>query len=162
VMLLLPFTLVGVAWGHFIQGYILSILSLFGVIALIGIVVNDSLVFISTLNSRIKEGEPFGNALYEVGLSRFRPIILTTITTIAGLGPLIFEQSRQAQFLSPMAISVAYGLLFGTTLTLIIIPALLVLHNAGRRRLFSFIARRPITPEEAEPAWREEAFSREQ
>ncbi|NQU45967.1 MAG: efflux RND transporter permease subunit [Chlorobium sp.] len=162
VMLLLPFTLVGVAWGHFIQGYILSILSLFGVIALIGIVVNDSLVFISTLNSRIKEGEPFGNALYEVGLSRFRPIILTTITTIAGLGPLIFEQSRQAQFLSPMAISVAYGLLFGTTLTLIIIPALLVLHNTARRRLFSFIARRPITPEEAEPAWREEAFSREQ
>ncbi len=162
VLLLLPLALIGVAWGHFIQGYILSILSLFGVIALIGIVVNDSLVFISSFNSRIKEGVPFRDALYQVGLSRFRPIILTTITTVAGLGPLIFEQSRQAQFLSPMAISVAYGLLFGTTLTLIIIPALLVLHNQARRRIYSFIGRRPVTPEEVEPAWREEVFIREQ
>ncbi|TCD47329.1 efflux RND transporter permease subunit [Chlorobium sp. N1] len=162
VMLLLPFTLVGVAWGHFIQGYILSILSLFGFIALLGIVVNDSLVFISTFNRRIKEGASVEEAVYQVGLSRFRPIILTSITTIAGLGPLIFEQSRQAQFLSPMAISVAYGLLFGTTLTLIVVPSLLMLFNASRRHLYGFFRKRTFTPEEVEPAWREEIFTREQ
>lgn len=162
VMLLLPFTLIGVAWGHFVQGYILSMLSLFGFIALLGIVVNDSLVFISTFNRRIKEGARFEEAVFEVGMSRFRPIILTSITTIVGLGPLIFEQSRQAQFLSPMAISVAYGLLFGTTLTLIIIPTLLVLSNALRRHLYGFLQRRSFTPEEVEPAWREELFTREQ
>jgi len=159
VLLLIPFSLVGVAWGHFIQGYILSMLSLYGVIALIGIVVNDSLVFISTMNSRLKEGALFSDTLYEVGISRFRPIILTSLTTIAGLGPLIFERSRQAQFLSPMAISVAYGLLFGTTLTLIMLPAMLVLFNSAKRKIVSFSEKRAITAEEVEPALREELFS---
>jgi len=159
VLLLIPFSFIGVAWGHFIQGYILSMLSLYGVIALIGIVVNDSLVFISTMNARLKEGGEFVSTLYETGISRFRPIILTSLTTIAGLGPLIFERSRQAQFLSPMAISVAYGLLFGTTLTLIMLPALLVLFNRVKQKVIAFIERRQVTPEEVEPALREELFS---
>lgn len=159
VLILIPFSLVGVAWGHFVQGYILSMLSLYGVIALIGIVVNDSLVFISTMNARLKEGGDFLGTLYETGISRFRPIILTSLTTVAGLGPLIFEQSRQAQFLSPMAISVAYGLLFGTTLTLIMLPALLVLFNRAKQFVVAIIERRKVTAEEVEPALREETFS---
>ncbi|MCF8382720.1 MAG: efflux RND transporter permease subunit [Chlorobium sp.] len=159
VLLLIPLSLVGVAWGHFIQGYILSMLSLYGVIALIGIVVNDSLVFISTLNTRLKEGGLFTESLFETGISRFRPIILTSLTTVAGLGPLIFEQSRQAQFLSPMAISVAYGLLFGTTLTLLMLPALLVLFNSAKQRILALLEKRGVTAEEVEPAVREELFS---
>jgi len=159
VLLLIPISLVGVAWGHFIQGYILSMLSLYGVIALIGIVVNDSLVFISTLNTRLKEGGLFFDSIYETGISRFRPIILTSLTTVAGLGPLIFEQSRQAQFLSPMAISVAYGLLFGTTLTLLILPSLLVLFNRAKQRILALLEKRAVTAEEDEPALREELFS---
>lgn len=159
VLLLIPVSLVGVAWGHFIQGYILSMLSLYGVIALIGIVVNDSLVFISTLNTRLKDGGLFFDSIYETGMSRFRPIILTSLTTIAGLGPLIFEQSRQAQFLSPMAISVAYGLLFGTTLTLLILPSLLVLFNRAKQRILALLEKRAVTAEEVEPALREELFS---
>jgi len=134
-------------------------LSLYGVIALIGIVVNDSLVFISTMNARLKEGGDFLGTLYETGISRFRPIILTSLTTVAGLGPLIFEQSRQAQFLSPMAISVAYGLLFGTTLTLIMLPALLVLFNRAKQGVIALVERRRVTAEEVEPALREELFS---
>lgn len=161
VFFMIPFSIVGVVWGHFIQGYILSILSLFGVVALIGIVINDSLVFVNSFNNRIKEGRAFTDALYEVGLSRFRPIILTSLTTIAGLGPLIFEPSRQAQFLVPMAISVAYGLLFGTLLTLGMLPALLVLLNRLKVAAASLISGTRPSPESVEPALREELFSKE-
>ncbi|WP_294346382.1 efflux RND transporter permease subunit [Prosthecochloris sp.] len=152
VFIMIPFSLVGVVWGHFIQGYLMSILSLFGVIALIGIVINDSLVFVNTFNSRLQEGTKFSDAIYEVGLSRFRPIVLTSLTTIAGLGPLIFEKSRQAQFLSPMAISVAYGLLFGTLLTLIMLPALLVLLNRAKVFVIGLLQGEKPLPEAVEPA----------
>lgn len=161
VFFMIPFSIVGVVWGHFIQGYILSILSLFGVVALIGIVINDSLVFVNSFNNRIKEGRAFTDALYEVGLSRFRPIILTSLTTIAGLGPLIFEPSRQAQFLVPMAISVAYGLLFGTLLTLGMLPALLVVLNRFKVAVASWMSGTRPSPESVEPALREELFSKE-
>lgn len=161
VFFMIPFSIVGVVWGHFIQGYILSILSLFGVVALIGIVINDSLVFVNSFNNRIKEGRAFTDALYEVGLSRFRPIILTSLTTIAGLGPLIFEPSRQAQFLVPMAISVAYGLLFGTLLTLGMLPALLVVLNRFKVAAASWMSGTRPSPESVEPALREELFSKE-
>jgi multidrug efflux pump subunit AcrB len=162
VFLLIPFSIIGVLWGHLIQGYIVSILSWFGAIALAGIVINDSLVLVSTFNRKIKEGKEFKTALYETGLSRLRPVLLTSLTTIAGLGPLIFEKSHQAQFLSPMAISVAYGLLFGTLLTLVMLPALLVTLNHTRLFMFRLFKGAKPAPESVEPAFREEIFAREQ
>ena len=163
VFLMIPFSLIGVVWGHFIQGYLMSILSFFGVIALIGIVINDALVFVNAFNNRLQKGRLFYDAVYEVGLSRFRPIILTSFTTIAGLGPLIFEQSRQAQFLSPMAISVAYGLLFGTLLTLLMLPALLVLLNRSKVFALGLFGEEKPNPESVEPAsMRRELFEGEE
>lgn len=129
LLLLIPFALIGVGWGHWIHDFPVNILSMLGVIALIGIVVNDGLVFISKFNGSLKEGLSFNDALLEAGKSRFRAIFLTSITTIAGLSPLIFETSRQAQFLIPMAISIAYGIAIGTILTLILLPLLLKIMN---------------------------------
>jgi multidrug efflux pump subunit AcrB len=162
VFLLIPFSIIGVLWGHLIQGYIVSVLSWFGAIALAGIVINDSLVLVSTFNRKLKQGMEFKAALYETGLSRLRPVLLTSLTTIAGLGPLVFETSHQAQFLSPMAISVAYGLLFGTLLTLVMLPALLVVLNHAKVYMFRFFKGVKLAPEAAEPAVREEIFAREQ
>ncbi len=162
VFLLIPFSIIGVLWGHYIQGYIVSVLSWFGAIALAGIVINDSLVLVSTFNRKLKEGRTFDDALYETGITRLRPVLLTSLTTIAGLGPLIFETSHQAQFLSPMAISVAYGLLFGTLLTLVMLPALLVVLNRGKVFFFRFFKGMKLAPEAAESAVREEIFAREQ
>ncbi len=148
----IPFAMLGALWGHYIQGYIFSLFSIFGGIALMGIVVNDSIVMISTFNQLLREGYGFYDAIRIAGLSRFRPVILTSVTTIFGLGPLIFETSFQAQFLSPMAISVAYGLLIGTLLTLIMVPALLLLLNKIRYRIRVLRGNPPVTREEVEPA----------
>ena len=147
VYLLIPFSFIGVLWGHFIQGYLFSILSGFGAIALIGVVINDSLVFIDAFNRYLKSGLDFTSALTKAGLNRFRPVILTSVTTIFGLAPLIFETSSHAQFLSPMAISMAYGLLVGTVLTLVMIPAMLSLVNNIKFKLH-----KANTREEVEPA----------
>ena len=130
LILLVPFSMIGVAWGHWIHGFALNILSLLGIIALIGIMVNDGLVLISKFNINLKRGMTFDDALYEAGKSRFRAIFLTTITTIAGLAPLIFETSRQAQFLIPMAISIAYGIGIATVLTLLVLPLFLSFVNS--------------------------------
>ena len=158
VFSMIPLALVGVAWGHFVQGYIVSMLSLFGTIALAGIVVNDSLVFVNAFNRNLKKGQDFESALFTAGISRFRPVLLTSLTTIAGLGPLIFEKSHQAQFLSPMAISVAYGLLFSTMLTLLLLPALLVVFNRVKIYLFLLVKGTRLTSEAVESAVREEVF----
>ena len=108
----------------------LSMVSFLGFIALIGILVNDALVFITTFNDKIKAGESFKDALYNTGLSRFRPIVLTSVTTIVGLGPIILEKSLGAQLLIPMAVSLAFGLLVITVIILALIPALLqILHG---------------------------------
>jgi multidrug efflux pump subunit AcrB len=160
VFLLIPFSLIGVLWGHFVQGYITSILSLFGAIALMGIVVNDSLVLVSTVNRRLKEGRSFEDAIFTSGISRFRPVLLTSLTTIAGLGPLVFERSRQAQFLSPMAISIAYGLLFGTILTLVMLPSMLVSFNRLKVFLYRLVKGVRMSAEDVESAIREEIFVR--
>ncbi|MBN2010892.1 efflux RND transporter permease subunit [candidate division KSB1 bacterium] len=160
VFILIPFSMIGVLWGHFIQGYIVSMLSLFGTIALAGIVVNDSLVFVSAMNRLLKSGMEFKAALFEAGVSRFRPVLLTSITTIGGLGPLIFEPSRQAQFLSPMAISVAYGLFFGTMLTLLMLPSLLVLFNTIKVYLFWLVQGKRPSATSVESAVREELFAK--
>lgn len=129
LLIMIPFTLIGVAWGHYFHDFSLNALSLLGIIALIGITVNDGLVLISKLNSYLKDGLSFNDAIFEAGKSRFRAIFLTSITTIAGLAPLIFEKSRNAQFLIPMAISVAYGIAIATILTLLILPLLLSFSN---------------------------------
>ena len=162
VFILIPFSFIGVLWGHFIQGYIVSMLSWFGAIALAGIIVNDSLVLVSAMNRRLKNGETFTDALMHAGTSRFRPVLLTSLTTIAGLGPLVFLRGHQAQFLSPMAISVAYGLLFGTLLTLLMMPAMLSIVNKIKVLLISIIKRRPVSREEVEPAVKEELFLKKQ
>jgi len=129
ILLMVPFSMIGVGWGHEIHNFPINILSMLGIIALIGIMVNDGLVLIVKFNSFIKQGYTFENAIYTAGLSRFRAIFLTSVTTIAGLAPLIFETSFQAQFLIPMAISIAYGIGIATFLTLYLLPLMLYLSN---------------------------------
>ena len=150
VFLLMPFTLVGVYFGHLLHGMPVSVLSGFGVVALIGVLVNDALVFITSFNLRLKKGESFLHALELTSINRFRPIILTTITTVFGLLPLIFEKSMQAQFLIPMAISLSYGIIMATLLTLLFLPVLLLTVNNIRL----FISRNK-SREEVEPAVKE-------
>lgn len=126
IMLIIPFGIIGAAWGHYIHGIPLGILSLLGIIALVGILVNDGLVLVTAYNDNLRKGMDVYEAMTEAGRSRFRPIILTTGTTAAGLAPLILDQSFQAQFLIPMAVSVAYGLLGATFILLILLPILLI------------------------------------
>lgn len=152
LLLLIPLSLVGVAWGHWIHGFPINILSWLGIIALIGIMVNDGLVLIGKFNNYLKEGMKYDIALYEASKSRFRAIFLTSLTTMAGLAPLIFEKSRQAQFLIPMAISIAYGIAIATILTLVILPVYLSLSNSFKVRMKWLISGKNVTREEVEPA----------
>ncbi len=124
IMISIPFGIVGAIAGHLIMGYSLSILSMFGIVALSGVVVNDSLVLIDATNQKRKENMSPYTAIVEAATSRFRPILLTTLTTFFGLMPMIFEQSRQARFLIPMAISLGFGVLFSTLIILVLVPAL--------------------------------------
>jgi len=152
IFTLIPLSLVGVAWGHYLHGIPLSIFSFLGIIALIGVIVNDSLVLVSKMNNYLKEGLPFHDAVFQAGLSRFRAILLTSATTIAGLAPLILEKSVQAQFLIPMAISLAYGIMMATFLTLILLPVLLsYLNHAKIYGLWFWRGKKP-NHEEVEPA----------
>lgn len=153
VVLLIPFGFIGVAWGHVVHGLSISILSTLGIIALVGIIVNDAIVFINTYNRLIAADHEVKTAIIEAGIRRFRPILLTTMTTVAGLMPLILERSRQAQFLIPMAISVAYGLLFATAIILVLLPTLLLIFNRVKWGVVQAIRGQPIRPEEVEPAW---------
>ena len=156
LLLLIPFSLPAVAWGHWIHDFPLNILSMLGIIALIGIMVNDGLVLIGKFNSNLKEGMTFDDALYEAGRSRFRAIFLTSLTTVAGLAPLILEQSRQAQFLIPMAVSIAYGIGFATVLTLIVLPIFLSFGNWSKRQIKWLWTGRDITKEEVERVIKEQ------
>ncbi|WP_261843592.1 efflux RND transporter permease subunit [Aliamphritea ceti] len=124
IMTAIPFGVVGALIGHWLHDIPLSILSLFGILALSGVVVNDSLLLISRYNEQRNAGMPARLAMIQAGCSRMRAIFLTSITTYAGLVPLIFETSEQAQFLIPAAIAMGYGILFATLITLILIPAL--------------------------------------
>ena len=146
VFLLMPFTLVGVYFGHLLHGMPISVLSGFGVVALIGVLVNDALVFITSFNLRLKKGESFLSALEITSINRFRPIILTTITTVFGLLPLIFAKSMQAQFLIPMAISLSYGIIMATLLTLLFLPVLLLTVNNLRLVISKTKIRESVEP----------------
>ena len=135
VSLLIPLAFIGVAWGHWwmtqitVNNYPLSLFSGLGIIALVGVLVNDALVLVTSYNEMLAAGKPQMQALRDAALGRFRPIILTTVTTLAGLGPIMFEKSLQAQFLIPMAIAVSYGLFATTVLLLAVLPSLLILGN---------------------------------
>ncbi len=135
IMVSIPFGIVGAVIGHLIMGFSLSVISIFGIVALSGVVVNDSLVLIDFFNQKRNEGLGVHDAIMTAGIQRFRPIVLTTLTTFGGLLPMIFEQSRQARFLIPMAISLGFGILFATFITLLLIPSLtLILEDLGNLR----------------------------
>jgi multidrug efflux pump subunit AcrB len=138
VMLAIPFAANGVVLGHAVMGLSLGLLSLMGMVALAGVVVNDSLLLVSFVNELRREGTPLVQALLRSGQLRLRPILLTTITTAAGLTPLGFFSSGQAKFLSPMAISIIFGLTVSTVLTLIIIPCSYAIVEELRQALRSF------------------------
>ncbi|MBN2210426.1 MAG: efflux RND transporter permease subunit [Sedimentisphaerales bacterium] len=124
VMVAIPFGIIGAVLGHIMMGYALSLMSLMGIVALSGVVVNDSLVLIDYSNRLKREGLSTFAAMHQAGIRRFRPIMLTTLTTFGGLAPMIFETSRQARFMIPMAISLGFGILFSTAVTLVLVPAL--------------------------------------
>ena len=124
IMVAIPFGVVGAIMGHLILGYNMAIMSMFGVVALAGVVVNDSLLLIDFINAHRRAGQTLYDAVIIAGQRRFRPILLTSLTTFFGLGPIILETSTQAQFLIPMAISLAFGILFSTLIALLYLPAL--------------------------------------
>ena len=155
VFILIPFTFIGVAAGHLIHGLPISMLSFYGIIAVAGIVINDSLVFVSRFNQLLQSDVPFNEAVFQAGNSRFRAVVLTSITTIAGLAPLIFETSVQAQLLIPMAISLSYGLLASTLIMLILLPLLLKFHNSISIWFYWLWNGERVAPETVEPAIKE-------
>jgi multidrug efflux pump subunit AcrB len=143
IMLAIPFGLLGAFWGHALMGLNLTLMSMFGIVALAGVVVNDSLVMVHFINQKRAQGESLDAAAREAGVVRFRPILLTSLTTFAGLSPLLLEKSMQARFLIPMAASLAFGVLFATFVTLLLVPvSYLILEDLRRLpaalgRLFS-------------------------
>jgi len=127
ILFTIPFGIIGAVIGHLVLGYNLSMMSIFGMVALTGVVVNDAIVLIERINENIAEGQPFFEAILNGGMRRFRAITLTSLSTIGGLMPLILEKDLQARFLIPMALSLAAGVLFATVLTLVLIPSLLTI-----------------------------------
>ena len=131
VLMIIPFGVIGAFWGHVVMGLTITIFSVFGIVALTGVVVNDSIVLIDFVNQRIEQGIALRTALLEAGRRRLRPILLTSLTTVAGLTPLLLERSFQAQFLIPMAASLAFGLLASTVLVLFVVPTIYHVYTAG-------------------------------
>ncbi|MCF6354278.1 MAG: efflux RND transporter permease subunit [Candidatus Polarisedimenticolaceae bacterium] len=123
ILMVIPFSLVGAIFGHALLGMNISLLSIMGMLALAGVVVNDSLVLVDWINRRRREGMAVAKAVRAAGVARFRPILLTSLTTFFGLAPLLLEKSTQAQFLVPMAVSLGFGILYATMLSLILVPA---------------------------------------
>jgi multidrug efflux pump subunit AcrB len=129
IMSVIPFGIVGAIVGHLVLGMAVSVLSICGIIALSGVVVNDSLIMVDFVNRARKEGMSLMDAAISAGTQRFRAIILTSLTTFMGLMPIVFERSLQAQVVIPMAISLAFGILFATVITLLLVPALYLILN---------------------------------
>ncbi|MCZ7634531.1 MAG: efflux RND transporter permease subunit [Phycisphaerales bacterium] len=151
VMTAIPFAVIGMIWGHVILGFSMTFLSLIGFVALSGVVVNDSLIFMDFFNQKRAELPSTWHAVLEAGRARLRPILLTTITTVLGLSPLMLEQSFQARFLIPMAITISFGLMSATLLILVVLPCLLlILEDAARWRriLWTGAYEPPPTPPE--------------
>ncbi|GAB6166235.1 hypothetical protein JCM19992_22350 [Thermostilla marina] len=129
IMAVIPFGMVGAIFGHYLLGLQVTLFSLFGIVALTGVVVNDSIVLIDFINHRVRAGVPVFQALVDSGRSRFRPVFLTSVTTVGGLGPIMFEKSFQAQVLIPMAASLAFGLMATTVLVLLLAPTFYLLYS---------------------------------
>ncbi len=153
ILILIPISVLGAIWGHGIHGKPLSVLSLWGVVALTGVIVNDAVVFLSKFNTYITDGQKVKEAIIRAGKTRLRPILLTSLTTSFGLFPIILEKSFQAQFLIPMAISLVYGVAFGTLFILLFFPALILILNDIRRGIRQAWHGRKFEPEEVEIAW---------
>ena len=152
IIAMIPLAVMGAIWGHGVIGIPVSILSMWGMVALSGVVINDAVIFLSKYNSNLVEGQTVKEAIYNAGIARFRAILLTTITTVAGLYPIILEKSFQAQFLKPMAVSLAYGIMIGTSFILLFFPVyVLVLNDFKVWIKWLFTGIRP-TPESVETA----------
>jgi multidrug efflux pump subunit AcrB len=150
VLAAIPFGLIGALIGHVIMDIPLTHLSSFGMMALAGVVVNDSLVMVDFANRRKRDGADVREAILMSGVARFRPIVLTSLTTFVGLLPLILDKSIQAQFLIPMAVSLAFGILFSTAVTLLLIPCFYLAFEDGKE-LFLKAWRWYFNPFKAEP-----------
>ena len=135
IMSVIPFGLIGAAIGHLMLGMAISLFSLFGIIALAGVVVNDSIILVDFINKAREQGVAASEAVVQAGTQRFRAIVLTSLTTAAGLVPIMLEQSVQAQFVIPMAVSLAFGIVFATVITLFLVPSLYLLQLGFRRRI---------------------------
>jgi multidrug efflux pump subunit AcrB len=133
VMIAIPFGIIGAVFGHMLMDYHLSLMSMMGMIALSGVVVNDSLVLVDYANKQQRKGTLPAKAIREAGIRRFRPVLLTTLTTFGGLAPMIFETSRQARFMIPMALSLGFGIVFATVITLALVPCLYLIVEDIRR-----------------------------
>jgi hydrophobic/amphiphilic exporter-1 (mainly G- bacteria), HAE1 family len=143
IMTAIPFGLIGAILGHLIMGIEFTIVSIFGIVALSGIVVNDSLILIDFINRAVRDGMDINQAVIESGRARFRPVLLTSVTTVAGLFPLLLERSFQAQFLIPMAVSICFGLIAATLLTLLYVPSLYLIVQD----IYQLLTRKGRTPE---------------
>ena len=152
ILFSVPLGVFGALIGHILMGLDVTMLSLFGMVALAGVAVNDAIVMIEAVNANLASGMPFEEAVRSGGVRRFRAVLLTTLTTVGGLAPLMLETDFQAKFLIPMAVSIAAGELFGTTLTVILVPVLLYVLNDIRRVVVRLIRGHWPTREEVEPA----------
>lgn len=155
ILLMVPLSLIGIGWGHFINGVAIDMPSYLGIIILLGVIVNDSIVFINHINNRLKDGMSFIESVTDAGKNRFRPIVLTSITTIVGLAPLIISNNPAAVMVIPMAIAVAFGLLVATFCTLLVLPTMLVSVNSIKVRWHKLITGEDISREEVEQAVKE-------
>jgi multidrug efflux pump subunit AcrB len=153
IVIMIPISILGAVWGHGIHNKPVSINSLWGIVALSGVIVNNAVVFLDKFNQLVSEGMKVKESIVAAGKTRLRAIILTTVTTTFGLFPIILEKSFQAQFLIPMAISLAYGVAFGTFFILLFFPALIMVLNDVRRVIRQHWHGRKLTPEEVEIAW---------
>ena len=138
VMSAIPFGIVGATMGHILMGYNLGFLSFFGIVALSGVVVNDSLIMIDLINRERAEGIAMAQVIRDSVTKRFRPIMLTTLTTFFGLAPMLMERALQARFLIPMAISLAFGVAFATIITLVLVPCLYMILEDAKSLLGGF------------------------
>ena len=149
ILAIIPFGLIGAVWGHALMGLNISLMSMCGIVALTGVVINDSIVLVDFINRRIRAGQPIKAALMDGGRHRFRPVLLTSMTTVAGLFPLLLESSFQAQLLKPMATALTFGLLLGTLLILFLVPTFYMIYSnwfgVGREEELSVPG---VTPQE--------------
>jgi multidrug efflux pump subunit AcrB len=143
-MSVIPFSLTGAIWGHFFFGLDMSTFSIFGLIAAAGVVINDSLVMTDFVNQRRKQGYSVKDSVIDAGIARFRAITLTSITTFAGVLPIMFETSLQAAFVIPMAVALGFAVMYATLVTLVLVPCLYLIlldfgrpYNAIKARYFS-------------------------